>query len=441
MMEFPFETTVQGQNTLDHYAERLHTKTTSLERIDVPVAAVSPPYVESPGASVLEQAVHVVSNNLVNLDVTSATEKSVKILSMRSSVGDAYQLAVPEIMDCYEAISLDSPRIFVHVTHVVPPHKSIIPPNQQQHQSTPEAVCQPRFAGDILDANKIASPSLTPRQMQSYFSQYGGGDTPMSPELDEDDYGHRKIRASLNYMHSSSPGDFGASSLSRSGSCSSRQSERSRQSGDFVSAATCTLLPGGSVPRPLQDVFESYSFMTTNDAIVAPPSSIHYTFAVLPLPTHVLPPFKDFVKARLRELVPGGCMILLYPSNLAFFNKTISPCLDRALRQMLALSIINTNTCELISQPPPTPLDFDQQLGHLQSLDVEVLFSTARKNVEIDDWDKKWASEEYKWYANIMAKEGHRGHNTLMEMLQALEGQKRGQVGVSDVSVFVLRKI
>ncbi len=154
MLSFPFET--PSQPTLDHYAERLHTKTNSLDPLDV----ASPPFCESPGQSMLEQAVHVISANVVDLGLQTR-EQTVKILSVRSSIGDAYQLAIPEILDTYKSLQ-ENTDISIHVTHVVPPHKSIIPPSYGQATPSSSWVptangaaepAYPAFAGaDVVDA-------------------------------------------------------------------------------------------------------------------------------------------------------------------------------------------------------------------------------------------------------------------------------------------------
>ena len=190
-------------------------------------------------------------------------------------------------------------------------------------------------------------------------------------------------------------------------------------------------------------VFNTFAFMPkATSSLVVPPNYAHYNFALYPLPTHVLPMFREVVKTRFSEIMPTGLMVICYPTSLKMYNNCILPCLDLTLHQMLALNLISTHACEELTVPPSAECySYEAQKRILEELpQAEILYSRQIIDYKASDWGYRWMSEDMMWIRETLAAM-HVPSQTILKFMNMLTRNFTWSVSTdSDVSLFIVRK-
>ncbi|KAK9319861.1 hypothetical protein V1517DRAFT_331159 [Lipomyces orientalis] len=248
-----------------------------------------------------------------------------------------------------------------------------------------------------------------------------------------------------NYMSVLSPAASAYLSGGSSASSSLSSSSIFSSSPSSVSSQSSTASQQGYFSSTL---FESY--VVARPGAVVPPLSIHYAFSISVLPTHRLPDFTLFTQSRLSELLPGGVLILVHPTSLAFYYDTLLSVLDPLLHTLLALNKLSTAVCQRLSEPPAPVPDFDCQKKILQQAGGEILYSEERV-MSVDDWGVRWLADEERWISETMGVEGsvslspdigpspgsaRRGS----DVIDGLYRESADVHGTSSVGIYVVRK-
>lgn len=424
---------------------------------------------------------------------------TISVVSTCSSLGSTYAYIVPQILSRYEHLSHTNPihsklkDTCANVVHVIPQHKTIkaeISDNDsRQHSMTSTAstvTSNPGYSSfysqNSLDtASAYGRNSVYTANGQSLFnacsleSAFNGMN-----EIPDSTMNFSISPRNLNLFQPTSTNDFSQSNYSYSQntninrsasgpSCRRPSAYRSLSSHDspinddiarIFTAHTppspllspiVSLFPF-SQPTPIQPeeqdqlqdrIFNTFAFMPINTkSLVVPPNSTQYNFALYPLPSHVLPSFKDIIKARFSETSPSGLMVVCYPTSLSLYKNFILPCLDLALHRMLALNMISTQACEAITVPPCSKVyTFEQQMALINQLEnIDIVYSRNIKNYSPSDWGYRWLSEDMLWIRQTLQSLDVNSQSILKLINTMTKSNLWNVSAVCDISLFIVRK-
>ncbi|KAK9479694.1 hypothetical protein V1514DRAFT_327886 [Lipomyces japonicus] len=191
------------------------------------------------------------------------------------------------------------------------------------------------------------------------------------------------------------------------------------------------------------------SFAVSRRGPVVPPGSLHFSLSLSFLPTHSLPEFKSFIRARMTELQTGGVLIFSYPTSLAFFYDTFLKVLDPLLHTLLALNKLSTTVCQRLSSPPDDVPNYEEQQAIIQDCGGELLFSTER-NLKVKSWGAPWLEDEERWITDAMLDDGvaempgSGGVHPGRRGSQVVDGLAKGSeliTGLAKTGIYVVRKL
>lgn len=190
-------------------------------------------------------------------------------------------------------------------------------------------------------------------------------------------------------------------------------------------------------------IFNTFAFIPRRkNALVVPPNSANFNFALYPLPSHVLPSFQHIIQARYEEILPSGLMVVCYPTSLALYHNFILPCLDLALHQMLALNMISTQACEAITIPPSSPIySFETQRTMIEQLpNSEILYFRNIEDYSPSEWGYRWISEDMHWIRQTLAGLDV-SSQSIIKLINILTRNPLWSAPAScDISMFIVRK-
>lgn len=226
---------------------------------------------------------------------------------------------------------------------------------------------------------------------------------------------------------------------------------------DYISSPTLT----SSTPRALQDnysldlpsveqipgVFSTISVASSVVDGVVPPWTANFSLTVHMQPVHNYDPVNINISRRYDELAPGGTLLFVHPCSLKFYIHSVLPCLDLALYHMLALNVISSHQCEVISMLPDrkSAPGYEIQEEIIRKLpNAEITYQTKLEDFSYDDWGKNWLHHELAWLKKTIraASGGHNHSNTiLVKLIETMTANKAwNRQGRTDLAVFVVRK-
>lgn len=226
---------------------------------------------------------------------------------------------------------------------------------------------------------------------------------------------------------------------------------------DYISSPTLT----SSTPRALQGnysldfpsaeqipgVFSTVSVATSILEGVVPPWTANFSLTIHMQPVHNYDPVNINISRRYDELAPGGTLLFVHPCSLKFYIHSVLPCLDLALYHMLALNLISSHQCEVISMLPDrnSAPGYEIQEQIIQQLpNAEITYQTKLEDFSYDDWGKNWLHHELAWLKKTIrsASGGHSHSNTiLVKLIETMTANKAwNRQGRTDLAVFVVRK-
>lgn len=200
-----------------------------------------------------------------------------------------------------------------------------------------------------------------------------------------------------------------------------------------------TFLPVRTATAP-----SSFPYIIEGDRPMVPPNSMHYSINIHTMPAHTVPPFESTAKLRYKELVKGGCLLLVYPTSLSLYFDTVIPCLDHALLQLLGLNMISSQTCEALTTPPNASNfpSYDAQLEILQSLPgAQIIHSEHILQFAFPEWSNMWMHEDLEWLKRLMQHTEVHAGQILLKMVQGMAASELWHSATSSqVAVFVVKK-
>lgn len=423
------------------------------------------------------------------------------ILSTCSSLGSAYAYIVPQLLLQYTSLGHSNPNfhmfkdVTANIIHVIPQHKTI-----KAEASPATTMSNSKLNGKIVKKKKASGNSGNDMQKRSFQNshinhqkfihnrnshngsnqQFNGSysvhesGTSFSISPRNSIFLHSASRTdpnqdmwkdtSVNYTHppDRQNGDMPEADIDLSFSRKSppsplktptRISEMNHYFDNSTSNVGVSFLESNGSTSSLSSteinvdiesrVFNTFAFMPkATSSLVVPPNYAHYNFALYPLPTHVLPMFREVVKTRFSETMPTGLMVICYPTSLKMYNNCILPCLDLTLHQMLALNLISTHACEELTVPPSAECySYEAQKRILEELpQAEILYSRQIIDYKASDWGYRWMSEDMMWIRETLAAM-HVPSQTILKFMNMLTKNPTWSVSTdSDVSLFIVRK-
>lgn len=432
---------------------------------------------------------HIFDYNVNHLSIPG----SLYIVFTCSSLGSTYAYLVPQILSHYLKLAQTNSSfhafkdLTANVVHVIPSHKTIKAESSDDPTQTSAwrsktsnssssvpataAAAAAVFSSHRSDSslfftgNHISNEAFTTSTFQSFNGVYdiheSGSQYSISPKNSifppaamasllktvkgasalngrTDPFSHcQPSSISLNTSSSEHVSRFPPSSLP--------QSPVSPLLSPVVSVPIGSISPNktGNYDSLADRIFNTFAFMPHQiKALVVPPNSIHYNFALYPLPSHVLPSFQDVIHARFTETLPSGLMVVCYPTSLALYYKYILPCLDLALHQLLALNLISTQACEAITVPPQSHVyTFEAQRALVEQLpNAEIVYSRKIEEYKPTDWGYRWVSEDMLWIRQTLAGLDVSSQSIIKLISMLTRNPLWSESGSCDISLFVVRK-
>jgi hypothetical protein len=420
--------------------------------------------------------------------------RNINIVSTCSSLGSAYSNVVPQILSHYLYLAKTNPalskmkNVTANVVHVIPQHKTIKSQVREQQRAGSNRNSVPSlssFSSIVpsnmnLTTNFPVSPDANPTSNSlSYFS-FNSASSACNHRLSEsENYYSSPHHFSANF-HLQHPENYRENPYSNY-SCSPKSTSAKKHgmisdtlfNDDFTRVTLSSPSLSQSPPSPsltpsvslfqnqhqssqaaslseeqmniIQDkIFNTFAFMPNKtNALVVPPNSTQFNFALYPLLSHTLPSFSDIIQARFNETSPSGLMVVCYPTSRSLYTKNIMPCLDLALHQMLALNLISTQACEAITVPPNAPIhSYDEQRAMIEGLEnAEIVYSRDIKNYSPSDWGIRWISEDMVWMRETLQDLDVSSQSIIKLISMMTKNPLWDRAGSCEISLFIVKKL
>lgn len=412
-----------------------------------------------------DMLIHIFNNNVSSQNV----HVSLSIVFTCSSLGSSYSFIVPKILSYYLSLAQSDSTlerlegITANVVHAIPQHKTI--KNELSEDVLRSPIIFTRNSSDASHtANGYSHQNLTPSGSQSAYTydSFNG-----NYNIHDSGCGHCVSPKSSVFSPDPMTSIWTKKPETLEGLCFTPlvrpKSDGSLPTGILpismprsppaypsTPVSSFFSLPGSRFPTDensdydLEDrIYNTFAFMPRQkNALIVPPNSCHFNFALYPLPYHLLPPFKDVIKARFAETMPLGSMVLCYPTSLALYSKYILPCLDLALHQLLALNLISTQACEAITLPPQSHIySYETQRAILEQLpNSEIVYSHKIDNYSPSQWGYRWISEDMLWIRQTLTSLDVSSQD-IIKLINALTRNPLWSASAScGISLFIVRK-
>ena len=419
--------------------------------------------------------------------------RNINIVSTCSSLGSAYSNVVPQILSHYLYLAKTNPalskmkNVTANVVHVIPQHKTIKSQVRTQQRAGSDRNSVPSlgsFSSIVpsnmnLTTNFPISPDGNSSNSLNYFSFNSANSACNHKHSESENYYSSPHHLSTNFhlQHSESYSENTYSNYS----CSPKTASAKKHSmisdtlfnDEFTKVTLSSPSLSQSPPSPsltplfslfqnqhqssqaallseeqmniIQDkIFNTFAFMPSKtNALVVPPNSTQFNFALYPLLLHTLPSFSDIIQARFKETSPSGLMVVCYPTSRSLYTKNIMPCLDLALHQMLALNLISTQACEAITVPPNAPIySYDEQRTMIEGLEnAEIVYSRDIKNYCPSDWGLRWISEDIVWMRETL-QDLDVSSQSIIELISMMtKNPLWDRAGSCEISLFIVKKL
>lgn len=435
-------------------------------------------------------------SHLFSFDENPDHVQNINIVSTCSSLGSDYTSIVPQILSHYLYLAETDPafsrmkNVTANVVHVIPQHKTIKSQVREQkdnfskrHMGTSPSSPFSSLASSTMNSrtNFPMSPDTNSKSNSLHYFAFNPASSACNYRLSEsNNYSGSQHHSTNAYFQDTTANyrdtpysDYSffaddVSSVKKQNMISDTlfnedltrvtfsspflsQSPPSPSFRPFVSLLQNQQSTSQIAPLPdhqkdiFQDkIFNTFAFMPDRtNALVVPPNSTQFNFALYPLLSHTLPSFNDIIQARFKETSPTGLMVVCYPTSHSLYKNNIMPCLDLALHQMLALNLISTQACEAITVPPKAPIySFDEQLSLIAKLEnAEVVYSRNIKNYSPSDWGIRWISEDMMWMRQTLQDLDVSSQSIIKLISMMAKNPLWDLAGCCEISLFIVKKL